>query len=140
MPDNVYADVVVCPASTLPTAPVEQALSITDPVIPKRVTIIIPAGHSGLTGIGIAFGHNVVLPSNAGAFISGDDDKLEFELGDYPAGVSWSAFTYNGDLQPHAWMVIFEGDNLTDTTVVAPAQPLTTGELAQAQADALTGP
>lgn len=111
-----------------------------DPIIARKCTIIIPAGHSGLTGIGVAYGHNVVLPSNTGAFLSGDDDKLPFDMSSYPDGVSWSVFLCNLDLQSHVWLVIFEGDTLVDPGASAPPQPITTGALAQAQADALAGP
>lgn len=140
MPDNAYADVVTCPASTPATNPVEVPLSVTDPVIPRRVTITIPDGHSGLTGIGLAFGHNVVIPSNTGAFISGNDHTFIFDLSGYPNGVSWSVKVCNLDLIAHVWQVIFEGDTLPDASDTTPPQPLTTGQLAQAQAAALSGP
>lgn len=105
-----------------------------DALIPRKVTITIPDGHAGLTGIAIAFGHNAVIPSNAGAYITGNDWTFPFDLHNYPNGVAWSAFVCNLDLQPHSWQVIFEGDNLTSTDTSAIPQVINTGDLAALQA------
>lgn len=140
MPDSVFNYVVSCPASTPATAPVEVPFTGMDPIIIRKCTITIPAGHSGLTGIAIAFGHNNVLPSNTGAFISGDDDLLPFVMDGYPAGVSWSALVCNLDLQPHVWQVTIEGDVLKDPGANASPPPPTTEAIMAAATAALGGP
>lgn len=111
-----------------------------DPIIPRKVTITIPDGHAGLTGIGVAFGHNVVIPANDNAFITGNDWTFPFDLSDYPNGVQWSVFMCNLDLQPHAWQVIFEGDNLPDTPGSGAAPPPTAEDIMTAATAALGGP
>lgn len=140
MPDNVYAWAPTCPALTPVTAPVEFILSGMDPIVPRKVTITIPAGHSGLTGIGVAFGHNVVIPANTGAFISGDDDLFRFDLSSYPNGVTWSVFMVNLDLQAHVWQVIFEGDNLPVTSAAQIPAPPSEADVMAAAMSQLGGP
>lgn len=140
MPDSAYAFVVTCLPNTPATAPVEVPLPGIDPVVARKWTVTIPDGHSGLTGIALAFGHNAVIPGNAGNYISGNDWTFPFDLTGYPNGVTWSVLLCNLDIVPHSWQVIFEGDNLPDVGDTTPPMPLTTGALAQAQADALGGP
>lgn len=140
MPDNVYAWAPSCPAQTPVTAPAEFLLAGMDPIIPRKVTITIPDGHSGLTGIGVAFGHNVVIPANENAFISGNDWTFPFDLSSYPNGVTWSVFMCNLDLIAHVWQVIFEGDNLPDTPGSSAAPPPTSDQVMAAAVAALGGP
>ena len=140
MPNSVYQDVVACPANTPVTAPVEQALSVVDAIIPRKVTITIPDGHAGLTGIAVAFGHNAVIPSNKGGFISGNDWTFPFDLSDYPNGVSWSVFVVNLDTIAHTWQVIFEGDTLPDTPGSVAAPPPSEADVMAAAMSALGGP
>lgn len=140
MPDNVYAYAPSCVANTAVTAPVEFALAGMDPIIPRKVTITIPDGHAGLTGIAVAFGHNAVIPANAGAYISGNDWTFPFDLTGYPNGVSWSVLMVNGDIIAHVWQVIFEGDNLPDTPGSVAAAPPTAEQVMAAAVADLGGP
>lgn len=140
MPDNVYTWAPSCPGNTPVTAPVEFALVGMDPIVPRKVTVTIPDGHSGLTGIAVAFGHNAVIPANTGAFISGNDWTFPFELTSYPNGVSWSVLMCNLDLIPHVWQVIFEGDNLPlSSAAQIPAAP-SADDIMVAATAALGGP
>lgn len=120
MPDRVEVFDVTCPASTPETEPIEVAFDY-PPGIPRKVTIIIPDGHAGLTGIALGYGHNAVIPRTTGKFISSNDEFITFDLSNYPAGPIWSAFVCNNDLLPHAWEVILELDEIAATTN-APAQ------------------
>ena len=98
----------------------------------SRVTIVIPDGHSGLTGIALAFGHQPVIPYNKGAFISGNDEIIPYDLSDaYPAGVSWSCFLCNLDTGPHTWETRWEL-NLLPTSQLAAAPSLTAEDILQA--------
>lgn len=140
MPDNVYAFVVTCPASTPATAPVEIALPGIAPGIARKFTITIPDGHSGLTGIALAFAHSPLIPNNLGAFISGNDWTFPFDLTNYGDAPSWTALLCNNDLQPHSWQIIFEADDLPDTGGSSTAPVPTSDAIMAAATAALGGP
>lgn len=124
MPLQVEVYDVSCPQVTLPTAPIEVAAVTDGGVDWQRVTILIPAGHSGLTGIALAFGHQPVIPRNAGAWISGDDVDRVYDISDFPAAGSWTIFLCNNDLQAHVWETIWEGTVTNSDTVVTSPQAL----------------
>lgn len=94
-----------------------------------KVTIWIPDGHAGLTGIALAYGHNPVVPMN-GTFLSANDEVFSFEMGnDYPPGVAWSVFLCNLDLQPHNWETRWELSSLTPSTPTPVAPSLTAADI-----------
>lgn len=112
MPDRVEVQNVTCPASTAPGSPLETAIAHVVACIVVRVTIRIPTGHAGLTGIALGYGHNAVLPRGAGAYISGDDEVIVYDLTNYDPGPQWQAFTINTDTQSHSWQLRFEVDEI----------------------------
>lgn len=84
------------------------------------VSIWIPDGHAGLTGIALGYGHNPVIPM-AGDFLSANDEVFNFTLGDdYPNGVAWSVFVCNLDLQSHSWQTRWTLD-IAPVTSTTPA-------------------
>ena len=110
MPDLFQAFNSTCPALTPQTVPV-TALSVgasTFQVV--KVTIVIPAGHAGLTGIQLWYGGGPAIPYLSGWF-SGDDDVIPIILGaDFPVGVPWSVAMMNQDVQAHSWQTRWEMD------------------------------
>lgn len=126
MPDRVNVADVTCPGNTPVGAPVEAFLTQFPPGIPRKVTIVIPDGHAGLTGIALGYGHQPVIPDNRGAFISGNDETIPFDLTNYPAGPKWSAFMVNSDQTPHSWEIRFEFDEIRDLpapSLITPIAP-----------------
>lgn len=132
MPDRVNVANVTCPPNTLAAAPVEVFLVQFPPGIPRKLTVVIPDGHAGTTGIAFGYGHNPVLPDNAGAFISGNDETFSMDLHSYPAGPQWSVFMCNGDRIAHTWQVRFEFDEITGTTVDINPAPIPADDIAAA--------
>lgn len=132
MPDRVEVQDIACPAGTTEAAPLETVLDGVVNCQVVRVTIRIPAGHSGLTGIALGYAHNPVLPRTAGRFISGDDEVIEYDLRDYIEGPQWQAFTVNHDTISHAWQIRFEVDELTDPAAGIPAEPVGASDIEQA--------
>lgn len=125
--DLLHVYDVTCPASTPTSAPVEVQTVPAGLFYVTRFVIVIPDGHSGLTGIALAYGHQPVIPYNAGAYISGNDEVIPYDLsGSYPAGVQWSAFLVNDDLQSHSWEVRCE------LSIAAPQQSLSQSTLTAA--------
>lgn len=73
-----------------------------------KVTLVIPAGHAGLTGIQLWYGGNSAVPYDSGWF-SGDDDIIPLELSDaFPAGVPWSVAMINNDVIAHSFQTRWE--------------------------------
>lgn len=140
MPDRVNLANVTCAAGVLFTAPIEVVFATFAPGIPRRVSIVIPDGHAGLTGIALGFGHQPVIPDDAGQFISGNDETLTLELTSYPAGPQWSAFVCNIDTIPHTWQVRFEFDELRTPQPVSIVTPLDTADIVAAGNAALSSP
>jgi hypothetical protein len=139
MPDvfQVY-DVTCAPGvpSTLPTVvvlPNSSVLNLT------AVTIVIPDGHAGLTGIALGFAGNAVIPFNAGAYISGNNEVIPYVIKAQPPGVTWSAFLCNNDVIPHTWEVRMSFDIIAASTAAPVTVPLDTTDLQTAVADASTG-
>lgn len=124
MPDRVNVANVTCPAGTPVGAPVETYFTQFPPGIPRKLTIVIPDGHAGLTGIALGYGHQPILPDNTGAYISGNDESIPFDLTNYSAGPLWSAFTCNLDLIDHSWQIRLEFDEIIQSEAAPLAQPL----------------
>ena len=136
MADLLYVYDVTCAASIAASAAIEVACVSAGLYSVTKVRIVIPDGHSGLTGIALAFGHNPVIPANQGAFISGNDETYDYELGDYPPGVAWSVFLCNNDTQAHIWETRWECNLLTDTPTALPQTPVTPMDIYTAAATA----
>lgn len=139
MPERVEVFDITCPASTPPSAPLEVDFAY-NPGVPRRVTIIIPDGHAGLTGIALGYGHQPVLPRSLGKFISSNDEFITFDLSNYPAGPLWQAFVCNNDLQAHVWEVILELDEIRAATALTVDAPISPAAIAAAGEATLTGP
>lgn len=120
--DLFTSAIVSCGPSVPSTAPVERLLGF-PPGIVLAFEIVIPAGHSGLTGIALGYGHNGVIPYGGAAFYSGDDDVVGGKYKDNTPGLTWSAFVCNNDLQTHTWEVRFAIANMGQ--VVPAATPTT---------------
>lgn len=121
MPDRLEVQDVACPAGTTTANPVEVVLSNVVACQVVKVTIRIPPGHAGLTGLALGYGHNAVIPRTANRYISGDDEVIEYDLTHYPPGPQWQAFLINTDTQAHAWEIRFEVDELAPPPAGAPS-------------------
>ncbi len=105
-------DVVVA-AGVLRTAPTSTDVSF-NPGEVVGVEIIIPDGHSGLTGIALAQAHQAIVPMNIGAFIIGNDEKIEWSLTGTTDTGDWQAFTFNEDVFVHTFHLRFLVDDLAE--------------------------
>lgn len=116
--------VVTCPSGTLATAPVEIPLAFASAVV-EKISIVIPDGHAGLTGIALAVAHQPVVPFDTGTFFAGNDEVIPLLLDDYPDSGAWSAFLYNDDTQSHSWQVRFAVNEVAGVTPAeTPVAPL----------------
>jgi hypothetical protein len=139
VPDRVETFDVTCAASVAAADAVEVPF-VYDPGIPRRVTIIIPDGHAGLTGIALGYGHQAIIPRTVGRFISSNDEHVAFDLTNYPGGPIWSAFVCNNDTQAHVWEIILELDEIPESTPADIVAPLPVSSIVDAGTLALQGP
>jgi hypothetical protein len=102
--NQVYVFSVTAPANTPASAPVTVATTFpTGDVV--GLEVVIAAGHSGLTGIYLTTGGGRAIPINKSAWITGDDEKLTYDLVDYLDSGAWAAVVYNVDVFDHTWQV-----------------------------------
>jgi hypothetical protein len=121
MPDRKEIFDISCPA--LQSAPLEIALPF-KPGKPVSVTIIIPDGHAGLTGIALGFGHTAVIPNTRGGYISGNDERIVHDMSTEIPGPQWAAFCVNADRQAHVWEIRFELDEIGSTNLATGKLPI----------------
>lgn len=73
-----------------------------------RVTIVIPPGHCGLTGLQLWYGGNTAIPYDSG-WISGDNEVYTMEYSvKYPVGAAWQVAMLNNDVYEHHFQVRWE--------------------------------
>lgn len=137
MPTRSESAVVTCAPSVAPNNPTEVVLPFQGGIL-KHFEIVIPPGHSGLTGISLGYGHRGVIPYGVLAYYSGDDDVIRRDYNDQVPGVAWSAFLCNNDLESHVWEVRMDFDEVDNVapsvaTPIAPADILAAGTQAMSE-------
>jgi len=122
MAERQEATIVTCLPSVQPTNPTKSVVLVDGGTI-RKIRIVIPAGHAGLTGIALGYGGNAVVPRSTGAYYQGDDRIIELDFTDNVPDVPWQAFMYNLDtLNAHSWEVDFDlDDSANDLTATAQA-------------------
>jgi hypothetical protein len=99
--ERIETPVVTVPAGTLITAPQTTALSLRDAVL-QRIEVVIPPGPSGLMGFAFLHSGQQIIPFNTAQWIIADDDKLSWDVDNYPTGNKWSVRAYNTDVYAHS--------------------------------------
>ncbi len=75
---SFYSLVFTVLKNTAEETPYEQKLPITGGVL-HQVSIQIPAGHAGLTGVAIDQGLHQIAPSNQNEWFKGDDVRFSYD-------------------------------------------------------------
>lgn len=116
-PDRYVSYSITTPAGTAIATPLNTPLNLADCQI-VSAQILIPAGHSGVTGIQLVESGGVILPfGNPGTWIIGDDRDIPLTLNvQSSTAMSWR--TYNLGNYPHTHTILLH-------TVDLPAQTLT---------------
>lgn len=95
-------------AGTPQTSPTVADAIPAGPYRVDRVTIIIPPGHCGLTGIQLWYGKTAMIPFDSG-WISGDDEVYSIDYSDhYPLGSPWQVAMLNNGQYDHHFQVRWE--------------------------------
>lgn len=95
-------------ANTPETSPTVSDAIPAGPYRVDRVTIVIPPGHCGLTGIQLRYGKTAMIPFDSG-WISGDNEVYTIAYSaHYPPGAAWQVAMLNNDVWDHHFQVRWE--------------------------------
>lgn len=98
----------LCPAGTTEQNPTVSDAIPAGPYRVDRVTIIIPDGHCGLTGIQLWYGRSPMIPYDSG-WISGNNEVYVLAYSaHYPPGAAWQVAIVNSDIYDHHFQVRWE--------------------------------
>lgn len=118
MSGRFYTTQFVIPANTAIAAPVSQAVILEDAQL-DTLTIVIPDGHVGLTGIAITRGGVQTFPFIQGTWLTGNNDVVQYP---YDGEITANGFVlsgYNTDIYPHSFYLRWE---ISDLTAASPVQ------------------
>jgi len=73
----LYATKITVPANTSENSPVSKEIAVEGDVI-TYISILIPPGHFGLTGIRLLYGIKQIAPYNDGEWLSGDGETISY--------------------------------------------------------------
>ena len=110
--DRYYPLTLAIPAGTAAVAPVTQAITLEDASL-VDVELVIPPGHSGLTGVRVRMSNQQVLPWGSGSWIVADDYRRVFEVNSEIGRRTVSVQAYNTDIFPHTFDLRFHIRDLT---------------------------
>lgn len=119
-----YVDTSI--AVNVNTGPLVPARSVVDlgAVILDEVTVVIPRGHAGLTGVAVELAGTRILPFREGGWIIGDGSEMSYVVG-IEVGAGLAVVAYNQGSTVHSfhlrWRVtdITTGDGFGPAAVVA---------------------
>lgn len=103
-----------------------------------RLEVRIPPGPSGLVGFRVAHSGQVIIPRRGDEWFVTDNDKLDWDLSNYPTGNAWEIDAYNIDVYEHRiffWWHITELGR--DSPIVV--TPVAITPLAMAEDSGLSG-
>lgn len=104
------------------TAAAPQLFAMSMPA--RRVVsleVVIPDGVRGVVGFAIGSQGTSVIPSNAAAYISGNNEVIRWPLSGYIDSGNWQMQAYNLGSFPHTLQVRFLCELVQTATAGAPA-------------------
>lgn len=97
-----------------------------------RLEVRIPPGPSGLVGFRIGHSGQVIIPRQGSAWFITDNDKLDWDLDNYPTGSAWEIYAYNTDVYDHTlyfwWHLTELGTPDVGVVTPIPITPVATAE------------
>lgn len=75
---SFYSLVFTVPKNTAEESPYEQRLPVTGGIL-HQVSVVIPPGHAGLTGVAIDQGLHQIAPTNQNEWFKGDDVPYKYD-------------------------------------------------------------
>jgi hypothetical protein len=102
--DRLYPINTPTPPGTPIAAPIVTPFPLEDAQL-EKITIIIPDGHSGLTGIRILWSGTQIVPFALNYYLTGNDRVIEVKLNSYITVNALSIETYNLDIFAHTFWI-----------------------------------
>lgn len=100
---------VTIPAGTPKASPSVQSLAMPARIV-RAVRVRFPPGPLGVVGFALGSAGVQVLPYNAGAWLIGDGEVLDWTLDDQIDSGAWQAFGYNTGVHDHTVYLTFALD------------------------------
>lgn len=113
---RVYESQFTVPAGTAIAAPVSQPVVLEDARL-DTVRVLVPDGHSGLTGLRITWGGTQIMPINAGQWIISNDEIFDWPADEEVTANGLSLTGYNTDIYPHTFYLRFQVSDRTGSLV-----------------------
>lgn len=112
---------VTTPADTLEAAPQTTSWTVGVGAL-RRLEVVIPDGHVGLTGFALRWGGRQIVPYEAGEWITGNDDEVHVDLDIYTGVGVVAVVTFNtDDAFPHSHHLRAFVEDLGAAAFVAPS-------------------
>jgi len=107
---SLYTKALTIPPNTGKDNPKEAKITLEGDIL-TEITIIIPPGHAGLTGLAIFYGIEQLAPLPSGEWFIGDNERISWvERWEIPEGEAEIIIRgYNeDDTYPHSFICRFE--------------------------------
>lgn len=125
--DPLYQATVTTPAGTTPDLPQQTAFPLVDGTL-TAVTILIPDGHAGLTGIRILQADQEIIPWSNDDWLVSNNEVIPISVNAPITAVGLTIETYNLDAFDHKhWVraqVINIGVGSSSSNPTVPALPV----------------
>lgn len=114
--DRYYQASIATNAFTSINAPLTTVISLENALL-LDIEILIPAGHTGLTGVRVRFSQQQVLPFGSNSWIVADDYLRIFDINQEVGSKTVSVQTYNNDIYQHTFYLRFHIRELSDSGI-----------------------
>ncbi len=104
---RVYEVQFTVPAGTPIAAPAVQPVVLSDANL-DTVRVLVPDGHSGLTGLRITWAGTQIMPYNVGTWLISNDEIFDWPADDEITANGLSLAGYNLDIYPHTFYLRFQ--------------------------------
>ncbi len=102
MADRMYLFQVTCPAGRSSTVPLSSTWAMEDGWL-STITVIIPDGHSGFTGIRFKRAGTLFWPYSGAAWVIANNDEIVVPYNDTMTITGITIETYNTDVFDHTF-------------------------------------
>lgn len=117
MSNRIYTTTFTIPAGTPIATPFVQGVVLDDEHL-DRLRIVIPDGPAGLTGLAVTWGGTQIAPYQAGTWVSGNDETIDYDYDGEVTAAGLVLAGYNLDVWPHSFILRWFMSLLTTTSPV----------------------
>lgn len=125
--DRIYYEVVTVPAGTLQASPFSAVIPLEDNQL-VSITVVVPDGHCGLTGIRLLQSQQQVFPWANNSYIVANDERIIYDYKDEIQASGMTAEGFNTDIFDHSFYFRFTITNLPEPGAEPSAEAVTPGQ------------